>query len=246
MESDEFKDISCNMLILIDKNNYEHLNAKYTKPQNMLSILKTNDERINKIINSYITDQKKFLKNFNMLLINAEKDPALIKSELALFSNIIKSRKKAINNQSDKIIKPIEAKTSAAQSADVIIRVDDLLYKNNEDPIEYDANLNFTEKEIYISGNFTSYTRLDVIKRLLELLKRDFEKNFNFKNGSLIIINIPKDSEIDSTIPTTIAQLISKELRTYNIKIKIPMPTYYAMKNAMGFNMIEKNIIIAD
>ena len=245
MESEQFKDTSCNMLILIDKKNYELFNPKYSKPQNILSMLKTNDERINKIINNYMTDQNKFSKNFNMLLINAEKDTSLLKSELTLFSNIIKTRTNSGNKQSDKTIKPIGAKTSAAQAADVIIHLGGLLYKNNEEPVEYDENQNLTEKEIYICGNFTGYTRLEVVKRLLELMKRNFKNDFNFKNENSIIINIPKDSEIDSTIPTTIAQLISKELHSYkNIRIKIPMITYQEIQRVAGFHMIEKNIII--
>ena len=134
----------------------------------------------------------------------------------------------------------------AAQAADVVIRLGNLLYKNNEKPVEYDGNLNLTEKEIYILGNFTGYTRLDVIKSLLELMQRKFENNFDFKKENTIIIHIPKDSEIDSTIPTTIAQLLSKELHAYkNVKIKFPLATYNAMQKVTGFNMIQRNVVIA-
>ncbi|MCL2154274.1 MAG: hypothetical protein FWH53_01280 [Leptospirales bacterium] len=253
MESEQFKDVSCNMLILIDKKNYERINSIYAKPQNILNILKTNDERINKIINNYMTDQTKFMSHFNLLLINAERDPSIIKSEVTLFSNrIIKSMEhKQAEGQTHgsaptETITPMGPKTTAAQAADVIIRLGNLLYKNNEAPIEYDNNLNLTEKEIYILGNFTGYTRLDVIKRLFELMKREFENDFDFKKENTVIINIPKDSEIDSTIPTTIAQLMSKELRTYKIKIKLPLTTYNAMQKATGFNMIQKNVIITN
>ena len=55
---------------------------------------------------------------------------------------------------------------------------------------------------------------------------------------------IPKDSEIDSTIPTTIAQLMSKEFHAYKMKIKIPLSTYNAMQKVTGFSMIQKNIVI--
>ena len=249
MESNEFNDISCNMLILIDKKNYEHLNPIYVKPQNILGMLKTNDERINKIISNYMSDQKKFSNHFNMLLINAEKEPSFIKSEITLFINMIKSKENSKNKQAEEAVvpPPIGPKTSAAQSADVIIHLGNLIYKNNEAPIEYDENLNLSEKEIYILGNFTSYTRLDVIKRLLALMNRGFENDFDFKKENSIIINIPKDSEIDSTIPTTIAQLMSKELHSYKeIKIKIPLATYKAMQNTTGFNMIQRNIIISN
>ena len=92
MESGEFKDISCNMFVLIDKINYERLNYIYPKAQNILGLLKTNNEEMNKKIHDYMIYEKKFLQNFNLLLINAEKDPLIIRSELILFGNkIIKS-----------------------------------------------------------------------------------------------------------------------------------------------------------
>ena len=95
MESEEFKDISCNMFILVDKINYERLNYIYPKPQNMLGLLKTNNAEINKIIHDYMMYEKNFLNKFNLLLINADKDPSIIRSELILFSNkIIKSMEK--------------------------------------------------------------------------------------------------------------------------------------------------------
>jgi len=245
MESEQFKNVSCNMLILVDKKNYERLNSTCTKSQDILGMLKTNDDRINKIINNYMTDQIKFLDHFNLLLINAEKDPMIIKSELALFiSKVIKSKENPADKQSEKTTAPIVPKTTAAQAADVIIRLGNLLYKNNEAPVEYDSNLNLAEKEIYILGSFTGYTRLDVIKRLLDLTQRKFEHNFDFKKEISITINIPKDSEIDSTIPTTIAQLMSKEFHAYKMKIKIPLSTYNAMQKVTGFSMIQKNIVI--
>jgi hypothetical protein len=235
------------MIILIDKKNYEHLNPNYSKPQNLLGLIKTNDERIHKIISNYMTDQKKFLKNFNILLMNAEKDLSIIKSEFTLFCNITKSKENPTDKQSEKAAPSIGPNTSAAEAADVIIHLGNLLYKNSEDPIEYDENLNLSEKEIYIQGSFTSYTRLDVIKRLLEMMNREFENDFNFKKENLIIINIPKSSEIDSTIPTTIAQLMSKELHSYKeIKIKLPLATFNAMQKVTGFNMIQKKIIISN
>jgi len=272
MESEEFKNISCNMLILVNQKNYEKLNSINEKPQKILSVLKINDERINKAIQNYMTDQKKFLNNFNLLLINAEKEPSLIKTQLTLFNSKIIGSKESridsnvknpivenpiiespINSQADKPIeKPIEKnqlpvvqKTVAAQAADVVIRIGNLFYKNNEEPVEYDTNLNLKEKEIYILGNFTDYTRLDVIRRLFGLLQRKFENKFDFKKENTIIINIPKDSVIDSAIPTTIAQLMSKELHAYkNVKIKIPLATYNAMQKVTGFTMIQRNIII--
>ena len=135
--------------------------------------------------------------------------------------------------------------TTAAQAADVVLHLGDLLYKNSEDPVKYDNNLNLTEKEIYILGNFTGYTRLDVIKRLLGMVQRKFENDFDFKKENTIIIHIPKASEIDATIPTTIAQLLSKELHSYKtVKIKIPLSTYNAMQKVTGFSMIQRNIII--
>ncbi len=244
LQSEQYNNISCNLLVLVNNKDYNHLKAVYKQPQNMLALLKTNDERINSIINEYTTNSDKFKKNFNILLTDAEQESSLIKSEIVLFANMIKSKEKLKN----KLTKPKSEtadgpKISAAEAADVVLRSGSIFFKNGEAPAEYDEKLNLEDKEVYILGNFTSYTRLAVIEKLYMLMKRGFGNEVNFKKGDILVINIPKESTIDSTTSITLAQLISKELIEYkNIKIKAAAPHYQMMQKSQGFSMIQKHI----
>jgi hypothetical protein len=159
---------------------------------------------------------------------------------------MIKAKEKLKNKlMSEKPSSSAGPKINAAEPADVVLRTGKFYFKNGSPASNYDEKLNMTEREIYISGNFTSYTRLDVIERLLSLIKAGFGNDFILKKGDAITINIPKESVIDSTTPITIAQLMSKELNDYkSVRIKTNAVHYQLMQQSQGFSMIQRNVII--
>ncbi|PKL19372.1 MAG: hypothetical protein CVV49_00755 [Spirochaetae bacterium HGW-Spirochaetae-5] len=246
MQSEQYKNISCNLLILMNKNEFIQFKESLKHPQNIMSLLKTNDERLNSIINEYKVNNEKFKKNFNILVTDAEQELSLIRSEFILFINMIKAKEKLKNKlMNEKPTSSAGPKISAAEPADVALRTGKLYFRNGSPASVYDEKLNLTEKEIYISGNFTSYTRLDVIERLMSLIKAGFGNDFILRKGDTITINIPKESVIDSTTPITIAQLISKELNDYkSVRIKTNAVHYQLMQQSQGFSMIQRNVII--
>jgi len=247
MQSDLFNNISCNLLILADKNEYKLFNTITKHPQKIIGSLKTNDNRLNSIIQELALNDEKFNKSFNILVTDAEQDPSLIRSEIVLFINMIKTKEKLKNKLiKEKPLSTAGPKTDAAPAADVILKSGSLLFKNGEEPVESDY-MNLSEREIYILGNFTSYTRIEVIERLLSLIKKGFGNEFNLKKEESFILNIPGETVIDTTAPITLAQLMSKELHDYkNIKIKTTSPNYNIMQQSKGFNMIQRSIVISD
>lgn len=248
MQSELFNDISCNLLIFSDKNEYKFFNEFTKHPQRMIGSLKTNDERLNNIIQDLAINDEKFNKNFNILVTDAEQEPSLIRSEMILFINMIKSKEKLkIKILKDKLTETAKPKINAAQAADVVLKSGLLLFKNGGEPVDIQTNLNLKEREIYILGNFTSYTRIEVIERLLNLIKKGFGDEFTIKKEDSIILNIPDETVIDTTSPITLAQIMAKELYDYkNIKIKTSTSNYNIMLQSKGFSMIQKNIIISD
>lgn len=248
IQSELFNNINCNLLILADKKEYKSY-INYTKhPKKIISTLKTNDERVNGIIQELSTNDEKYNKNFNILVTDAEQEMSLIRSEIILFLNMIKAKEKLKNKippgSSTETAKP---QISAARAADVVFRSGDLLFKNGDDPVSLDADTVLNEKEIYILGNFTSFTRIEVIDRLLNLVKKGFLNEFDIGNDGLIILNIPEGTVIDTTTPITLAQILSKELHDYkNIRIRTTTSNYNIMRQSKGFSMIQKNVILAD
>jgi len=246
MQSEQYKNVSCNLLILMDKNEYTHFKETLKHPQNIISLLKTNDERLNGIIHEYTGNNDKFKKSFNILVTDAEQEASLTKSEFILFINMIKAKEKLRNKlMTEKPATHAGPKINAAEPANVVLRSGNLIFKNGEPPSTYEEKLNLTEREIYISGNFTSFTRLDVVERLLRLIKTGFGIEFTLKKSDVLTINIPKESVIDSTTPITMAQLLSKELTDYkSVRIKTNAVHYQLMQQSQGFSMIQRNVII--
>lgn len=246
MQSEQFKNISCNTIILMNNREYTVYKNRFKQSQDILSILKTSDERLNSIINEYSTNKDKFKKNFNILITDAEQEQSLIKSELVLFTNMIRAKENLRNKlMKEKPDRSNEPKIGAAQSADAVLHSGSNFFKNGEPPVIYDNTLSLNEGEIYITGNFTSYTRLDVIENILSIIKTRFNNDPVIKKGENLTLNIPGKSVIDSTTPITLAQLISKELQDYrNITIKTTKAHYQLMQQSKGFSMIQKNVVI--
>ena len=248
MQSELFSDISCNLLILADNKEYIKFNEFTKHPQKILRTLKTNDERLNNIIYDLTINDEKYKKNFNILVTDAGQEPSIIRSEIILFLNMIKAKDRLRTRiVKQKPVLTAVPKINAAPAADVILRLGSIFYKNGEEGAPYNSNIDIKEREIYIIGNFTSYTRLEVIERLLCLIKTGFGNEFNLKKEDSLILNIPGETIIDTTTPITLAQLLSKELHDFkNIQIKTTTENYNILQQSKGFGMIQKNIIIYD
>jgi hypothetical protein len=246
MQSNLYSNISCNLLILADKREYKYYNEYIIHPQKFISTLKTNDNRLNTIIQDLAINDVKFNRNFNVLITEAEQDPSLIRSEIVLFLNMIKTKEKLKNKLVQEKAQPAGPKINAVTAADVVLRSGALLFRNGKEPVDSETS-DLNEREIYILGNFTSYTRIEVIERLLSLIKKGFGDEFSLKSEDLFVINIPGNTVIDTTLPITIAQLMSRELHDYkNLKIRTTSSNYSIMQQSKGFSMIQKNIILCD
>lgn len=246
MQSEQYRNIFCNLLILIDSAGYRAFKERYRQPQSIFGMIKTGDERINSIISEYITDIEKFKKNFNILITNSGQDISLVRSEIVLFINMIKAREKLLEKlaagQKPQKARPL---TEAAEAADVLIRVGGNIYRNGDSIDSYSDNQKFPEREIFILGNYTSYTRLKVNGRLIKIIREGFGEDYSFSKTDSVIINIPPESTIDTTIPVTLTQLLLQELKDYkNIRIKVPSKHYRAMQESKGFSLIQRNLII--
>lgn len=248
IQSELFKNISCNILILADKKEYKSFIEHIKHPQKIIKTLKTNDERLNEIIQELAIDDEKYNKNFNILVTDAEQNESLIRSEMVLFLNMIKAKEKLKHKIPDKkYSEQAKPRISAAQAADVVFRSGELLFKNGDDPVSMDSDTALRDREIYILGNFTSFTRIEVIERIINMVKKDFCNEFGMENDDLIILNIPEGTIIDTTTPITLAQIMSKELHDYkNIRIKTTPSNYDIMRQSKGFNMIQKNVMLSD
>lgn len=242
--SESFRDVICNLFILTEPSDYLRLDNEVKDPKLILGNIKTGDSKVNQLIERLRTDAGLFNRNFNIFISNTGNGELKIKSELNTFFNMIKAREK-LRSKLKKPEKPLSPENSSAVPADVIFRMDNGYYLNGQFFERCDYCRAVNSEEIYIIGNFTSFTRVEVIERLLKLIKSGPTRDYSFRKNPDIIIHIPDESIIDVTIPVTLAQLISKELNDFrNLKIKTTLTHSKTMQQSKGYSMIQRNIIL--
>ncbi|HOP63591.1 MAG TPA: hypothetical protein PK358_03770 [Spirochaetota bacterium] len=244
--SESFRDIACNLFILAGHDDYLKFSDEVKEPRLLLNQIKTNDSRINELIRHLKTEQDSFNRNFSIKICDSDSDIRQIKHNLNTFLNMIKTKEKLrIKLKKNEPAETASPEISSAEPADIVFRTGNSYYVNGEENNSYDYQKELRPEEIYVIGNFTSFTRVDVIERLLKLIKSGPSRDYSFRKRPDIIINIPESSVIDITIPVTLAQLLSKELADFrNLKIKTTMKKSKLMQQSRGYNMIQKNIVI--
>lgn len=243
--SESFRDVICNLFILSEPSDYQKFSSEVKDPKLLLGHIKTGDSKVNQLIERLKSDAGLFNRNFNIIICNSGNDEGPIISDLSTFLNIIKSREK-LRCKLQKPEKALTPENSSAAPADVIFRMDNGYYLNGEFYERCDYCKAVNSEEIYIIGNFTSFTRVEVIERLLKLIKYGPTRDYSFRKNPDIIVHIPEESTIDVTIPVTIAQLLSKELSDFrNLKIKTTLKNSKIMQQSKGYSMIQKHLILS-
>ncbi len=237
-------DALCNLFILANPDDYRNFTDEVNNPQRLLNHIITSDSRVNEIINQMKTDQTLFKKNFNIHICNSGSNEIRLKSELNTFLSMIKVRK-TLGSRLKKSSKAAMPENLSAAPADIVFRLDDFFYVNGEIVDCYNFSKSLNIGEIYIIGNFTSFTRVEVIERLLKLIKNGPTRDYSFRKHPEIILHIPGESVIDITTPVSIAQILSKELSDFkNLRIKTTITNSKKMKESKGYSMIQKNLVL--
>jgi len=243
--SESFRDVICNLFILAESSDYQKFNSEVSDPKLLLGHIKTGDSKVNQLIDRLKTDSGLFNRNFNIFISNTGNGEQQILSELNTLISMIRVREK-LRNKLQKPGKTLSPENSSAAPADVIFRMDNGYYLNGEFYENCDYCKAADKEEIFIIGNFTSFTRVEVIDRLLKLIKSGPTRDYSFRKNPDIIIHIPEESTIDITIPVTIAQLLSKELSDFkNLKIKTTLKHLKTMEQSKGYSMIQKNVLLS-
>jgi hypothetical protein len=244
--SESFRDVICSLFILSEPSDYLKFNSEVKDPKLLFGNIKTGDNKVNQLIDRLKTDAGLFNRNFNIFISSTGNGGQQITSELKTFYSMIKAREK-LRSKLNKPAAALTPENSSAAPADIIFRMDNGYYLNGEFFEKCDYCRAVTSEEIYIIGNFTSFTRVEVIERLLKLIKSGPTRDYSFRKNPDIIIHIPEESTIDVTIPVTLAQLMSKEFSDFrNMKIKTTMKHTKTMEQSKGYSMIQRSIILSN
>lgn len=248
--SEYSKDIILNLALLVSPEDFNRIQSMINNPALILNILKAGDEKINRVIDELKSNPEKFNNHFTLTFIDKSRDNFKIQADLNLFVSKIKLKEKIrdkIKNQHKKTDRGID--NTKTDSAQVIYSSGSAIFINGEISDSYDSSLagNIEPGELYIQGAFTGYNRLETVNNLIKIIKKGLSNDIKFSKDDNIYINLDSRCRVDTTIPVTLAQLLVKDLPDYKkIKIKIDKKNNAIMKEAQGYNMLSRYLILSN
>jgi hypothetical protein len=238
------------MAILAGSEDFKRLGSVINNPSLVLNILKTGDEKINKVIDDLKINNELFNNFFTITVIEKSDDLFKTEANINLFINKVKLKQKLRDKLFTKSRKPESGIDNKKTEAARILYSDgsDIYIDGEKSDIQdHEKVESFNPGELYIQGPFTGYNRLETVTRLKKIIKTGVNLESKFARDDDIYINLSSDCRIDATIPVTLAQLLIKDLPDYKkIKIKISRENRTIMEGSQGYSMLKKYMIFTD
>ncbi len=234
------ENIKGNFFVNITKGDVQLFKNIIIHPEKLLANVKTNDDKVNAIINLY-TDQKVFHTLFFIKPCTGTTKED-IAHELSAYIDAVKKRHVLIEKIMEK------QKYTAPRSKDAA----KVLVKLSEDKIVLDHEMiitrdsayqKYTTGHIYVLGDWTNIHSRKVAGKVITAIKDGFA---DWKPGSddPVIIHL-EDAVVDHTTAATLAQIAFNELKGFsNIKIYCNEKNYKTLEAADGFGLIKKLVFI--
>lgn len=232
--------IKGNFFVNITKGDVQLFKNIIIHPEKLLANLKTNDDKVNAIINLH-TDQKVFHTLFFVKPCtgSSKEDMAL---ELSAYINAVKKRHVLI----EKIVeKQKHAPSRSKDAARVLVKIsEDKIVLDHEIIITRDsAYQKYSTGHIYVLGDWTNIHSRKVAGKVITAIKDGFA-DWKLGSDDPVIIHL-EEALVDHTMTATLAQVAFNELRGFStIRIYCNEKNYKTLEAADGFGLIKKLVFI--
>ena len=245
-----------NIVLLCSKKEC-HLAELYRKNHAiLLKQLKTNDERVNALIRSYIQQgesPRRFL-NLYPLVKPMDGNYHAMQESLDRFIDQIEQELKQSSRRDGETVQEVgdkqkpaapEMNTRDLPPADVICRatLDKIVVNGEVRPVTGEERERYHEKNIVLEGAITVKTVTLVNERILDLFK--VMARFNpFRKNERIFIRVPDESVIDGSFAASVGSFLSGSLFEYTgISIDMGPENSRKLKSSGGFIAIRDYLI---
>ncbi len=235
-----------NIVLIVNKKFYKNVSQYEREPSSLLEQLKTQDDRVNAIMQSFANNRDRVRAFFNISHI--------FKPEDGKYHQEIESLEKIING-ADERLKSKQRKTEDRgvtemitddlEPANVICRatLDKILINGDVRQISEEEKEKYHEKNINLKGAITVKTINTVTDRIINTFQAMSKLN-PFKKDEKIFINIPDTSLIDGSFSPSMGSFLSDELSEYaGISLNIGKNNCEKLKNSRGFIAIKDFLI---
>lgn len=241
-----FENATANIVFIINKNQLATVSNFVKSPGLLLEQIRTKDERINAIIDSFISEKDKVKRFFKISYI-FEPEDGRYAQEIERLEKIIDIFDKIIESlpEPEKKSAKMEMITEEAEPADVICRatIEKLLINGEINQITEEGKKQYLEKNIHIVGAVTQRT-VTTVKDRLNATFTAMGKINPLKKDERIFINIPDTTVIDGSFAISIGTFLSQELSEFSgISLNVGRSNHDKLKGSDGYFAIEDYII---
>ena len=241
-----FENAIANIVFIINKSQLAKVSQFVKSPGLLLEQIRTKDERINAIIDTFIESKDKVQRFFKISYI-FEPEEGRYAQEVERLEKIIDIFNKIMESLPEPEKK--EAKmgmiTEEIEPADVICRatIEKLLINGEINQITEEGKKQYLEKNIHIVGAVTQRT-VTTVKERLNATFTALGKINPLKKDERIFINIPDTTVIDGSFAISIGTFLSQELSEFSgISLNVGRSNHDKLKGSDGYFAIEDYII---
>jgi hypothetical protein len=244
-----YSNASANIVFVIDKNMASKMYQFSKYPSFLLGQIRTMDDRVNSIIDSFAADKNR-VKNFFKITYIFKPVEGKYAPEIERLEKIVDTLDRLVeakvNENKEVKKKPTTQMISdELKPADVICRATlEKIIKNGEMlQVQEDEKKRYIEKNIHLEGAITTNTLPVVTKRLVAAFQA-MQKINPFKKDEKIFINIPESSIIDGSFASVIGAFLTKSLSDFSgISLNMGKTNIEKVRNSEGYIAIRDFII---
>jgi hypothetical protein len=242
-----------NIVFLISKKETPLIEAFIKNPALLVSQIKTQDERVNALINTFFSDRKR-VKDFFHISYLYNPGNSDYYTEIERLNKIIEETKQRIEyidkKKEEEKKQATEDKITAMNTqelepADVICRAttDKILINGELREITEEEKKLYQEKMIVLKGPLTVRTMHVVKERILATFNA-MAKIHPFKKDERLFINIPDTSSVDGSVASSLGTFLANTLSRYNgISLNIGHENLEKLKNSKAYFAIEDFVL---
>lgn len=241
-----------NIVFLISKKETPMIESFIKNPVLLMNQIKTRDERVNALINTFFSDIER-VKNFFNISCLYQPGNSDFYTEIERLNKIIeetKNRIEAIDKIKEERKQIKDDKTTAMnpedlEPADVICRatMDKLLINGELREITEEEKKLYQEKTIVLNGPLTVRTMHIVKERILATFNA-MAKIHPFKKDERLFIEIPDSSAVDGSVASSLGTFLANTLSRYRgISLNIGHENLEKLKNSKAYFAIEDFVL---
>jgi hypothetical protein len=237
-----FEKLHLNLLLVFEHKDREVCLKLDSSPQQLLSLLQTQNEQVNQLINKLKVDPLLYNKIFLMHTLLKDEVSGKLAQKIGGIKMTFDSKQKMV----DKVLKSKLSSVSKekVEPADVIFKSGGVYYYNGE-AIEsvVEKYESIEEGKLYVDGHWTSHTLMDVRNRIRKTVSKAI-KEHRFQPNQELHLCLLEKCIIDASIASTLASLLIQDFaKMQKVKVLVSSHNEPILKESEGYNMVKEYLI---